>query len=40
MPNPKNVIDKPIEPIKEIIEPRQTRTRTKNKNIFNDDFIN
>ncbi len=40
-PKPKKMIDKPIdEPIKEIIEPRPTRIRTKNKNIFNDDFIN
>ena len=39
-PIPKPKINKPIEPIKEIIEPRPTRIRTKNKNIFNDDFIN
>ena len=40
IPIPKPKINKPIEPIKEIIEPRPTRIRTKNKNIFNDDFIN
>ena len=40
IPKPKKLIDEPIEPIKEIIEPRPTRIRTKNKNIFNDDFIN
>jgi hypothetical protein len=37
IPKPKKIID---EPIKKIIEPRPTRIRTKNKNIFNDDFIN
>ena len=36
-PRPKKIIDKTIN---EIIEPRPTRIRTKNKNIFNDDFIN
>ena len=35
---PKKIIDKPIEIIN---EPRtSSRVRTKNKNIFNDDFIN
>ena len=38
IPKPKKVIDKPIEIIN---EPRtSSRVRTKNKNIFNDDFIN
>ena len=37
IPRPKKIIN---EPINEIIEPRPTRIRTKNKNIFNDDFIN
>jgi hypothetical protein len=36
-PRPKKIIN---EQIKEIIEPRPSRIRTKNKNIFNDDFIN
>ena len=40
IPKPKKIIDGPIEPINEIIKPRPTRIRTKNKNIFNDDFIN
>jgi hypothetical protein len=38
IPKPKKVIDKPIEIIN---EPRtSSRVRTKNENIFNDDFIN
>jgi hypothetical protein len=36
-PRPKKIIN---EPINEIIEPRPSRIRTKNKNIFNDDFVN